>query len=197
MYVFAIIALSVINIILGKLAFSDIKRRGRSVGEQLAEAMRIYEHAAGFSEELRAYSRAAEDEISSLRAQAAALNERVESLERRGRALREQPPPVAVADDVGGGAEERQELPIKKSRAKKERDAGAVKSAKQAPAAPEAFQTAARDGARSAADPSETRESNLDEVLRLHREGVPRGQIARQLEVTTTEVDLIISIYEG
>jgi hypothetical protein len=187
MYVFAIILLVILNIctiaFLSKYIFSDLKRRSADFEEKTGELFKMYEDVEGYMETFYTESDALKTKLEALAADVAELKT----------AIRE------VSTD-------------RSEYAKKGRRASAAKPKPSAPSSWDLFGTGEQDNAgeiaavsgESGGDAAEIvpdaaadipRETRLEGVLKLHREGKTHSQIAKELGVTKNEVDLIIKMY--
>jgi hypothetical protein len=210
MYIFAIILLVIVNIctiaFLSKYIFSDLKRQSRDFGERAAELLKMYEGVEDFMETFYTESGSLKSELEALTAEVAEMKAGAPA-----KAARVVSAPAATEQTALEPEPEpiQEEIPAKRRRPSEPRKWDLFEAISRE--ASSGIDTASATDSDSAADPAPgesvagevlddagapVRESKLEGVIRLYREGKTHSQIAKKLSVTKNEVDLIIKMHE-
>jgi hypothetical protein len=215
MYIFAIILLVIVNIctiaFLSKYIFSDLKRQSRDFGEKAAELLKMYEGVEDFMETFYTESGALKSELEALTAEVEAMKAGAPAKSARAvsapAAEREETETMPVPETTPVPVQE--EAAAKRPRPSEPRKWDLFEAISREASA--GLETATAADSDSAADPAPgenaagevqddagapMRESKLEGVIRLYREGKTHSQIAKKLGVTKNEVDLIIKMHE-
>jgi hypothetical protein len=174
---FSMFVLACVIAFLCKYIFSELHRRNRDIQEKEGKLLEMYENVEDFMEVFQTGTRDSKDEMRSLREEIELLKT-IQSLVEEAQpeeAPEPAKPPAQNADDTQRDVPEIVDAPAQPS----------VDEADEAEdAEPENVLSGARGELR-------------DDVMRLYGAGRSKCQIARELGVTQSEVELIIVMHAG